>query len=74
MMIVELIFAKMIRLHWEQFMHCVFNRMMSICFCDFNWAITVTNLLVDYLRHNEYKLSLDSMDHMLIDNNGLYLI
>jgi hypothetical protein len=30
-----------------------FNRMISIFFCDFNWAITVTNLLVNYLRNNE---------------------
>jgi hypothetical protein len=30
-----------------------FFRMISICFGDFNWAITVTNLLVNYLRNNE---------------------
>ena len=55
-------------------MYCVINRMISIYFYDFNWAITVTNLLVNYLRNNEWKLWLSSIDTVMYEiANILYI-
>ena len=55
-------------------MYCVFNRMISICFCDFNWAITVTNLLVNYLRNNEWELWLSSIDTVMYEIANIFYI